>query len=224
MQLKKRFFVSLFFFIVVHQALAAAPAGEASQEDPKIALIRALEGLNSFQANFVQKIKDANGQAMQDSKGQIMVSRPGKFYWKSETPDPIVVVGDGQFLWTYDIDLAQVNKQDQHKVLGQSPAAILAGSVKEITSHFKISYAPKNLCQANQQCYLLNPLGTDAQFSNILLGFSQGELKSIRMEDPLGQVVTTRFTQVKVNQNIDAQRFRFTPPKGVDVIQGGRHD
>ncbi|MDN8806899.1 outer-membrane lipoprotein carrier protein LolA, partial [Staphylococcus aureus] len=36
------------------------------------------------------------------------------------------IVGDGQTVWLYDVDLAQVTKSSQDQAIGGSPAAILS--------------------------------------------------------------------------------------------------
>ncbi len=197
--------------------LMAAPQKQDSSEQ----LIAALHKIDTFKANFVQKIHDANGEHVAKSQGEIMVRRPGKFYWKSQSPDPILVVADGKFLWTYDIDLSQVTKQKLKEALGSSPAALLAGSLDGLKSDFEISTASKNQCKKSDECYLLKPKQKDSTFADIQIGFAQGKLSEVRMRDPLGQDVYTVFTKVQINSGIQDKLFAFVPPKGVDIIQSG---
>ncbi|MGD9591060.1 MAG: outer membrane lipoprotein chaperone LolA [Candidatus Berkiella sp.] len=198
--------------------LNAAPPELQSAEE---ALIASLHKIATFKAHFVQKINDANGEHVAKSQGDIMVRRPGKFYWKSESPDPILVVADGNYLWTYDIDLSQVTKQKLNDALGSSPAAILAGSLDSIKSNFKISKVKNEQCAKSDECYLLRPKQKDATFADIQIGFLQGKLTQVRMRDPLGQDVSTIFTKVQINQGVQDKLFAFVPPEGVDIIQAG---
>lgn len=190
-------------------------------DDTEEKLISALQKIDTFKANFVQRIHDANGEHVAKSQGEIMVRRPGKFYWKSQSPDPILVVADGKFLWTYDIDLSQVTKQKLKEALGNSPAAILAGSLESIKSNFDISAGNKNQCPKSSECYLLRPKQKDAAFADILIGFAKGKLTEVRMHDPLGQDVYTLFSNVLINQGVSDNIFAFIPPKGVDIIHTG---
>src|SRR5580658_9533931 len=96
-------------------------------------LIQSLKNINTFQAQFSQKIRDANGQHVSKAQGEMVVQRPGKFYWKTKLPDPILVVADGHTLWTYDIQLSQVTKQDLKLALANSPATLLAGEDRKST-------------------------------------------------------------------------------------------
>ncbi len=184
-------------------------------------LFEALQKMETFKAHFVQKIHDANGEHVGKSEGEIMVRRPGKFYWKSQLPDPILVVADGNVLWTYDIDLSQVTKQQLKEALANSPAAILAGSLDTLKENFDISNANKNLCPKSDACYTLKPKQKDAPFADIQIGFAKGKLTEVRMRDPLGQDVYTLFSKIFINEGVQDKVFAFKPPKGVDIIQAG---
>lgn len=196
--------------------LFAAPSQGGAEQ-----LIDALRKINTFKANFVQKIHDANGEHVAKTQGEMMVHRPGKFYWKSQSPDPILVVADGKFLWTYDIDLSQVTKQKLQEVLGNSPAALLAGSVDTLKDNFIISMGRKNQCPKSDECYKLTPKQKDATFADIQIGFAKGKLTEVRMRDPLGQDVYTLFSKVLINEGVQDKLFAFVPPKGVDIINTG---
>ena len=183
-------------------------------------LIASLKKIDTFQAQFNQKIRDANGENISNSKGKVVIRRPGQFYWKSQSPDPMLVIADGKFLWTYDIDLAQVTKQTQKDTIKNSPAALLAGKVSDLTTQFNIGTADK--CDAKtDQCYTLSPKQKDATFSNILIGFAKDKLIEIKMHDTMGQEVHTLFSTIEMNKPVNMKLFSFQPPKGVDIIQSG---
>jgi outer membrane lipoprotein carrier protein len=179
-----------------------------------------LQKVNTYQASFEQSIKDAHGQPVSKSKGDVTISRPGKFYWKSATPDQMLIVADGKYLWTYDMDLSQVTKQNLDAVLKNSPAGLLAGSAAKFTEDFNISTAKNAQChQKADQCFSLKPKEKDSPFANIYMGFTKGKLINIRMNDSLGQDVRTDFSGVKMNQAVNKGKFSFKPPAGVDIIQ-----
>jgi len=190
--------------------------------DATVELIGFLEKIKSFQAHFSQSIHDANGESVIDTKGVMKVERPGKFYWKSEAPDSIIIVADGTHLWTYDVELSQVTKQQEKPALNNSPATLLAGSLDIIKKNYTITYAKPGQCRKAQQCYFLRHKQKDGGISDILIGVNKGQLTEIRIHDSLGQDICTVFTQVQTNKPINNKVFTFNPPKGVDIIQGGR--
>jgi len=182
-------------------------------------LIQSLQKITTFKANFAQSIHGADGEKLSKSAGEMVISRPGKFYWKSQKPDQMLVVADGKFVWNYDVDLEQVTKQDLKQALNNSPATLLAGDVSKLQETFDIDFAKK--CKTNNTCYQLKPKQKDSAFSTIVIRFEKDKLNEVRMRDPLGQNVQTVFSNVEINQSINKKLFDFTPPKGVDVIQAG---
>lgn len=206
-----RFIVSTFLLLFSCSLLA----------DESDALIQSLQKINTYKAHFNQRIRDNNGEKLSNTKGEMMVKRPGKFYWKSQAPDPVLVVADGKNLWTYDIELSQVTKQELNASLGNSPAALLAGKLDSLKQNYSIAAAQKANCTQSERCYELKPKNKEEQFSNIYIGFNKDNLVEIRMKNSLGQDIYTRFTEVKVNPTLDNKLFAFKPPKGVDVIQAG---
>ena len=200
---------SLLWMPLVH----AKPADE---------LMDKLKAIKTFDAHFKQNIKDEGGKILNQSHGVIYVKRPGRFYWKSEYPDELLVVADGKLIWTYDIELEQIIKQDQSTSLGQSPAALLAGEVVDLDKEYDIVLLTPKRCNKSDTCYKLTPREDQGQFKSIKIGFNGAKLAMIHMKDGLEQSISTDFTQVKINTNFDDTFFEFTPPAGVDVIQGSQ--
>jgi len=211
-----RYLLAIIFFSVGFQTVWAA----SSKLEPIDDLVALLKKADSFQAHFSQNIKSTTGEKISATEGKVVISRPDRFYWKSQKPDPILVVADGTFLWTYDIDLQQATKQSQKDALKNSPATILAGSLDRFKHDFSISYAKPGACKKAQgKCFNLKPKRKDSAFRNILIGFTKDNLVEIRMSDPLGQNVYTFFSDVQINKAVNNTLFNFVPPKGVDVIR-----
>jgi len=64
----------------------------------------------------------------------------------------------------------------------------------------------------------LIPKNKDGGFETIRIGFEQGKLATLEMIDGFGQTTRVTLRNSKENIRIDPARFRFTPPKGVDVV------
>lgn len=199
-------------FTLMPFGLAAKPADD---------LMNKLKAIESYDASFKQLIKDEQGKTLQNSEGKLYVKRPGRFYWKSEYPDELLVVADGKVIWTYDIELEQIIKQDQNNSMGASPAALLAGEVVDLDKEYDIVMLSPSQCKGNiDNCYKLTPKEQQSQFKTIKIGFHDSKLAMIYMQDGLEQTISTDFTKVKMNNTIDDGLFNFTPPEGVDVIEG----
>ena len=178
-----------------------------------------LSKIKTYNADFSQEIQDDTGRLLVQTRGKMIVSRPGKFYWKSSAPDPILVVGDGKYIWNYDIELEQITKQDLKKALGSSPAALLVSEAVDIEKDFVVSTVSKAYCPSPlSQCFSLHPKSEDSIFSNVYIGVEGEKITRIEMQDALGQQIVTLFTNIMINQKVDESKFYFKPPKGIDVI------
>src|SRR5438552_3524889 len=106
--------------------LAAFSAGAASLERYKAFL----NGTQSARAQFEQKVYDRGGKVTQESRGNFVFQRPGRFRWVYDKPVDQVIVGDGQRVWIYDRQLNQVTVRKLATALGSTPAAPLAGALR----------------------------------------------------------------------------------------------
>ncbi len=165
-------------------------------------------------AQFTQTVVDKNGRAMKSSNGTFELSRPGKFRWNVEQPYKQLLVGDGQRVWVYDEDLNQVIVRKVGDALGGTPAALLSGN-----QDVERAFAWKDLPAADGLDWLgATPLGQDAAFSEIRIGFDAKGLAALEVVDAFGQKSVVRFTNVERNPKFAPDLFRFSPPKGADVI------
>lgn len=173
-----------------------------------------LEQTTSGKARFAQIIVDKNLKQLQQATGTMLFLRPGKFRWEYEKPYEQLIVGDGAKLWVYDKDLNQVTVRKLDKALGGSPAALLAGS-NEIDKIYNLT----NLGSQEGLDWLeAVPKSKENAFERIRLGFGQQGLEAMELRDQFGQVTVIKFASVERNPKLSPDAFKFTPPKGADVI------
>lgn len=170
--------------------------------------------IRTLSARFTQVVYDRAGRKTQDSQGTMQFSRPGRFRWVYEKPYSQVVVGDGKKLWIYDQDLEQVTVRKLDQAIGESPAALLAGS-NDIEKLFNLREAGSS---DGLEWLEATPKSREGSFEKVRLGFKDGEIHAMEMRDNFGQTTRMRFSHLKRNPPLSNDLFRFTPPKGVDVI------
>ncbi len=176
-----------------------------------------LTNLKSLEASFTQSIESSNGQRLAYSEGYLKVLRPGRFYWKSERPDEMIVLADGKTIWNYDVELEQIVQRPQGSALGQSPAALLANQPVNLSDNYLIKALAQ--CEGDLTCYELKPKDPESGFQSATLGFDGQKIVLIRIHDALDQTILTRFTNVKLNVEVDESVFDFEIPEGVDVLK-----
>ncbi len=166
------------------------------------------------QAEFEQKVFDRNGKMTQESRGSFAFLRPGKFRWTYAKPNPQLIVGDGERVWIYDEDLKQVTVRRMEKALGSTPAALLAGA-SEIEKAFELKDAGDRDGLAWIEA---KPREKEAGFERVRLGLGTAGVEAMELFDHFGQRTVLRFSKIVRNPQIDPAQFRFTPPKGADVL------
>ena len=173
-----------------------------------------LQQTTSGKARFAQIVVDKNLKELQKATGTMQFVRPGRFRWEYDKPYEQTIVGDGARLWIYDKDLNQVTVRKLDKALGGSPAALLAGS-----NEIEKVYTLTNLGPQEGLDWLeAVPKSKDNTFERIRLGFSQTGLEAMELRDQFAQTTVIKFAGVERNPKIAPEVFRFTPPKGADVI------
>lgn len=188
---------------------------------PLTAVAAATDALKVFltqtqtvKARFAQMVLDKNLKQLQQAQGVMQFSRPGKFRWDYLKPYEQTIVGDGTRLWIYDKDLNQVTVRKLDLALGASPAALLAGS-NDLERDFTLT----NLGIEKGLDWLeATPKKRDTVFERVRMGFGKSGLEAMELRDQFGQVTVITFADVERNPRLAAEVFRFTPPKGVDVI------
>jgi outer membrane lipoprotein carrier protein len=192
-------------------ALLFAGAVQASSIDRFKTFVRTTQ---AARGNFDQQVRDRAGTVVQESKGSFVFLRPGRFRWVYSKPVDQLIVGDGERVWIYDRDLNQVTVRKMSKALGSTPAALLAGS-GDIEAAFELSDAGE---RDGLEWLDAKPREREAGFERIRMGFDVSGVRAMELTDHFGQTTLLRFTELARNPKVDPADFRFTPPKGADVL------
>ena len=168
----------------------------------------------SAQASFEQKVYDKAGKLVQSATGTFSFQRPGKFRWTYAKPNPQLIVGDGAKVWIWDEDLNQVTVRRLSRAIGTTPAALLAGAA-DVTQAF----AMQDLgAREGLEWLEARPRDKEAGFERIRLGLGTAGVEAMELVDPFGQTTVLRFSSLVRNPKLEPDTFRFTPPKGADVL------
>ena len=185
-----------------------------------VASAAGIDQLKAFWANthaaqgmFAQSVVAKSGRKPQNSTGSFILARPGKLRWAYEKPIKLLLVADGEKLWTYDADLNQVTVGKMDKTLGASPAALLTG--ESLDQHFTLTEAGT---ADGLEIVDAEPKAADSTFARVRIGLSNNLPRLMEVRDNFGQTTTLLFTEFKPNPVLAKDAFRFVPPKGADVV------
>lgn len=174
--------------------------------------------------DFVKNIKSATGQFAQQrsggnqgqstQSGTFSFERPGKFVWNVVKPYEQKVISDGQRVYQYDPDLAQVTVRSVKDSVGASPASILFGN-SNLDDNFSVEVLPE---QDGMVWLRATPKVADQGMSYMDIAFANNLPAELRIRDSFGQTTTIKLRNFKSNAQIPASEFSFKAPAGVDVV------
>lgn len=170
--------------------------------------------MESFQADFEQVVLTEQDEVMQATEGRVYLKRPNQFRWNYEKPYTQQIIADGQFLWTYDEDLAQATVQEMDAVLGRTPVMLLS-QPRPLEEDFHVEEQGEI---EGMNWLALTPREAGSDFERLLIGMDEGQVRMMVLYDQFGQQTRIRFGDMDINPDIPAARFRFEPPPGVDVM------
>ena len=188
------------------------------------------EGINSLnrffseaktlRADIIQYRTDADGRVVQESKGILLIKKPGKVRLEYKTPYEQLYIADGDQIWSFDPDLEQAIVKKMTAAIGDTPIMLLS-SQQQLDNSFDIREL--DAVKKNQELYWveLTPKKSESAFNKVRIAFTKKgrKLRIMELEDALGFSTFIEFHNIETNITHSFSAFRFTPPEGVDVIR-----
>lgn len=188
----------------------------AAESGAAEALEAFLRDLKTLSASFRQDVLDESGALIETSHGTLSVLRPGHFSWVYTEPYRQTIVSNGETLWLYDEDLAQVTVNSVGTGMAGSAAALLGEQV-----NLRETYVLREDGErAGLRWVALTPRGEQPQYTQVTIGLKDGGLARMELVDNLGQTTALTFENLVRNPSLPAGLFEFTVPEGVDVVTG----
>jgi outer membrane lipoprotein carrier protein len=184
-------------------------------EDVPVKQLKAfLNSAKSMTADFKQVLINEAGDPLQTSYGLFYLQRPGKFRWDYTKPFQQQIISTSGKVWFYDTDLEQVTVKKLDESVGSTPALLLSGDVP-LEDNYNIEQQGSD---GSMNWVKLVPKSQDSTFKYVLIGLEKGVLSGMQLNDNFGQLTRIYFSNLKVNQPVEANLFEFVAPKGVDVF------
>jgi outer membrane lipoprotein carrier protein len=177
--------------------------------------------LRSLQADFTE-IYRGTGMDRQES-GTLWLKKPRKMRWEYRSPKEKLFVSDGKDVWFYLPTERQLRKTDLKKLDDlRSPLAFLLGKTKlesELQGLSKVvDQAPLG---AGNTLLRGVPQAMADRVNEVQLEITpSNQIARIILIEADGGTTEFRFADMKENMDLADERFRFTPPPGVETVEG----
>ncbi len=182
--------------------------------------------LRSLQSDFTEIYRGEGAERVES--GTLWLKKPRKMRWEYRSPKEKLFISDGQAVWFYLPAERQLRKTTLRKLDDvRSPLAFLLGKTK-------LENELRGLSKVVDQ----SPLGAGNTLlrgvpQGVVLQSGVGQANEVQLEiTPSDQIVrivlmeadgaTTefRFAGWKENLELSDSRFQFTPPLGVETVEG----
>jgi len=199
--------------------LAQAKQDELTQLTDKVD--KHYNNLHSMKSHFVE---DYHGAGMTRSEsGTLWLKKPGKMRWEYNEPRKKLFISDGKTAWFYVPGEQQAREEPVSKLDDiRSPLRFLLGKTKLRKEFDELGIAP-NIKPENPGDIVLrgSPKGMEDRISLVVLEVTpEGRIDRIEIEEVGGAVTDFRFTDVSENIPVAENLFHFSPPAGVEVVEG----
>ena len=175
------------------------------------------DGVSDIRARFEQTSESALDGSRRESRGNVVLAKPGRMRWSYEAPAPSLVVSDGETLWLFDPSFGEAQKLPAGEGFLSGAAARFLLGEGEIARDFEVTALD---CDERAARLELVPRAP-ASYEKVQLQVdsSTGDIHSTRILDLLGNVSTVTFLDLRSNTHPPASTFRFEPPEGTKVIE-----
>lgn len=177
--------------------------------------------LRSLEADFTEVYR-GNGLDRTES-GTLWLKKPRKMRWQYRSPKEKLFVSDGQQAWFYVPGERQARRESARKLEDlRSPLSFLLGKTK-LERELEGLSAATDVTPLSPGNIVLRgaPRGMEDRIGQVLLELTpEYEIVRILLEEVDGAVTEYRFSKQKENVSVSDDQFHFTPPAGVETIEG----
>jgi len=202
-------------------AAGPRPAGAETAGRLLACLQERYRGVSDVAARFTQVSRVATLGRARTRTGTMVFAAPGRMRWDYDPPDPQLIVADGKTLWLYRPERRQVVARPLDAAFArQTPLLFLLGR-GDLGEEFTWPAGEVAPGAAGTAAVALTPRAPSPDLARLVLEVEPGScrLAGTVIEDAFGNVTSLAFTDERRDAGADPERFRFTPPAGVEVLR-----
>lgn len=207
-----RYFLTIVALLVVFCDDSVADTAEV------LAQVRERYTNRDFTANFSQisvlKAMDITDTAT----GTLMVSPPGNMRWQYETPDPQLIITNGETLWVHRPDENQVMIGKPPVIFGEGKGAGFLADITELEKNFDVSMLDQ-LADEESVYLKLTPKKENPDLAKVLIEIERATatIRTITTYNAFEDETRIELEDVQF-ETLDKDLFTFEPPQGADVV------
>jgi len=181
---------------------------------------RHYDGVRDLRAEFSQSTRSVMMGSVPDEgapvRGRVVFAKPGRMRWTYESPEPSLVVSDGETLWIYDPTAkeVQVLPVDAGFLSGTSIQFLLGEG--EILESFSVD---AKSCLGEEVSLRLQPKESSTyEWLELRVDAASGAILATTVVDLFGNRTDVEFEKVQRNSDPSDALFRFEPAEDDRIL------
>lgn len=181
---------------------------------------RYYESLSSLTAAFSQTVEVPVLEKRERYAGRMYFRKPDLVRLEYTSPKGQLMVADGQYYWFFQPqnDIPQAMRARMDQVSSDVPRYVLGGN---LAARFDVTLVGLE-SRGGANCFVLDlsPRKASPYYRNLRAWVDESTFatRAVRYEDESGNFNTFDLTGLKENAVIDAGKFRFSPPRGTQIL------
>ncbi len=197
---------------------AARQGGATAPVDLARAIQTRYDTIRDFTADFTHTYEGGVLRTKAVERGKVQFRKPGMMRWVYTAPEPKEFVSDGVRLYAYVPEDRQVTVSALPEgEAASTPALFLAGR-GSLTRDFVASEGPAPTAGTLAVTFTPIRRETDFEWMTLIVDRATYQIRGLITVDAQGGRSAFAFDRVRENAGLADKVFRFTIPRGVDVI------
>jgi outer membrane lipoprotein carrier protein len=209
----KYFFVVpvLLLFVVISAVQAAETGGQIAER-----LQQAYSAIETFQADFYQDMKHRESGAVERYTGTISFKKPMLLRWEIFEPSRELILLTEEAAWQYFADEAHAYKYEPDLASESGLLFRVLTGQSRLDQEFDIASIVLDGEFTKVGAYPKEPLPNMIE-ARIWINPASGYVERVLTLDFFGNSTEVVLNNIRINQDLAAGLFTFTPPEGVLV-------
>lgn len=214
---------------VSHDKKSTNQLVQQGSTEAKIILMAKLAKLDYFSANFTQDVMSDSGELLEQSAGQLAISKPNLANWQTTEPDELSIISDGENVWFYNPWIEQVSVYSLSAAIAKTPILLLTSKDESLWQQYTVTknrITQKDLAQA-EESFVISAKDINSQIKSLTLVFNSKEksnqLKQFSFLDATGQLSHIKLSNFDAQHAPKQSLFNFVLPEDVQVDDQRAH-
>ena len=150
----------------------------------------------------------------------MVIRKPGLMRWDYREPDRQVLICDGEQMLMYFGGAEQMIVMPAQEYLQSDVTYAFFTGKGNVLRDFEVKGIDEGFCCDPLPDLKLIPKKQHAQVDHIYIWLDERFMVSkMRITDHYGSLTDLTFTNIKLDQPVKDDRFKFTPPAGTEIVR-----